>query len=56
MTADELKKKGVDDFQLYYALQTIGRLAPATQMAATAVPPKPAPKPEPKGPKPRAKR
>jgi len=56
MTADELKKKGVDDFQLYYALQTIGRLSPATQMAATAVPAKPAPKLEPKGPKPRAKR
>jgi carboxyl-terminal processing protease len=55
-TADELKKKGVDDFQLYYALQTIGRLSPATQMAAAAVPPKPTPKPEPKGPKPRARR
>ncbi|MGD9811509.1 MAG: S41 family peptidase [Sphingobium sp.] len=26
MTADELKAKGIDDFQLYYALQTIGRL------------------------------
>ena len=26
MTADELKKKGIDDFQLYYAMQTIGRV------------------------------
>jgi carboxyl-terminal processing protease len=34
-TAEELKKKGVDDFQLYYALQTITRLAP-TRQAATA--------------------
>ncbi|HEX7695229.1 MAG TPA: S41 family peptidase, partial [Sphingomonas sp.] len=36
-TADELKKKGIDDFQLWYALQTIGRLAkvPPTAMAAT---------------------
>jgi carboxyl-terminal processing protease len=25
-TADELKKKGIEDFQLHYALQTIGRL------------------------------
>ncbi|WP_375397109.1 S41 family peptidase [uncultured Sphingomonas sp.] len=28
-TADALKKKGVADFQLYYALQTLGRLSPA---------------------------
>lgn len=27
MTADELKKKGVDDFQLYYAVQAVSRLA-----------------------------
>ena len=26
-TPDELKKRGVTDFQLYYALQTIGRLS-----------------------------
>jgi carboxyl-terminal processing protease len=32
-TADELKKKGITDFQLHYALQTIGRLGKA-QMAA----------------------
>lgn len=37
MTADQLKKKGVDDFQLWYALQTIARLGkvgPATAAAA----------------------
>lgn len=28
-TADELKKKGIKDFQLYYALNTLKRLAPA---------------------------
>ena len=27
MSAEELKKKGVEDFQLDYALKTIGRLA-----------------------------
>ena len=26
ITAEQLKAKGIDDFQLYYALQTIGRL------------------------------
>jgi carboxyl-terminal processing protease len=26
-TADELKAKGITDFQLYYALQTVGRLS-----------------------------
>ena len=35
-TADELKKKGVTDFQLHYALQTIGRLGPV--QAAEAAP------------------
>ena len=25
MSAEELKKKGIEDFQLYYAMQTIGR-------------------------------
>lgn len=33
-TADELKKKGIDDFQLHYALQTISRLGPSTAVAA----------------------
>lgn len=34
-TAEQLKKQGIDDFQLHYALQTIGRLGkPAQQMAA----------------------
>ncbi len=28
MTAEELKAKGIDDFQLYYAVQTLGRTAP----------------------------
>ena len=27
-TAEELKEQGVEDFQLHYALQTIGRLGP----------------------------
>ena len=27
-TAEELKKEGIEDFQLHYALQTIGRLGP----------------------------
>jgi|APMI01.1.fsa_nt_gi carboxyl-terminal processing protease len=27
MTAEELKAKGIDDFQLYYAVQTLGRTA-----------------------------
>jgi len=34
-TAEQLKKEGVDDFQLSYALQTISRLGPKTQVAAT---------------------
>jgi carboxyl-terminal processing protease len=33
-TADQLKKEGVDDFQLSYAVQTISRLGPKTQVAA----------------------
>ena len=32
-TAEELKNKGIEDFQLHYALQTISRLG-KTQMAA----------------------
>ncbi|MBB6124774.1 S41 family peptidase [Sphingobium subterraneum] len=39
MTTEELKKKGIDDFQLWYATQTIGRLAttpvPAAKTAGT---------------------
>jgi carboxyl-terminal processing protease len=38
-TPEELKKKGVEDFQLHYALQTIGRLGPA-QTRTAAVPPR----------------
>ncbi|SKB72553.1 S41 family peptidase [Sphingopyxis flava] len=42
-TAEELKAKGIEDFQLHYALQTIGRIAPVSaRMAQTA---KPAAKP-----------
>lgn len=37
-TADALKKKGVEDFQLDYALKTIARLGPATQTAAATPP------------------
>jgi len=33
-TPDELKKKGIEDFQLHYALQTIGRLGKVQQAAA----------------------
>jgi carboxyl-terminal processing protease len=32
--ADDLKKKGIKDFQLYYALNTLKRLAPAAPAAA----------------------
>ena len=35
-TAEELKKKGVEDFQLHYALQTIARLGRTQQAAAGA--------------------
>ena len=35
-TADGLKKAGVTDFQLDYALKTIGRLGPSVQTAAAA--------------------
>jgi carboxyl-terminal processing protease len=34
-TAEQLKKEGVEDFQLQYALQTIARLGPKTAVAAT---------------------
>ncbi len=33
-TAEELKKKGIEDFQLHYAVDTIARLGPAPRMAA----------------------
>jgi carboxyl-terminal processing protease len=33
MTADQLKKQGVEDFQLHYALQTIARLGGKPQVA-----------------------
>jgi carboxyl-terminal processing protease len=39
-TAEELKKKGITDFQLHYALQTIGRLGKAQTAAAPAGTPK----------------
>ncbi|WP_374294738.1 S41 family peptidase [Sphingomonas sp.] len=38
-TPDSLKKQGVEDFQLYYALKTIARLGGATQVAAATKPP-----------------
>lgn len=34
MTAEELKKKGVEDFQLFYAVDSIARLGRPTTMAA----------------------
>ena len=47
-TADELKKQGVDDFQLRYAVQTIQRLGKPAALAAAApplaIPAKPRPK------------
>ena len=41
-TADELKKQGIEDFQLHYALQTIGRVAPPPARRVAAGPAKPA--------------
>ena len=45
-TPDTLKKQGIEDFQLWYALKTIARLGGAQQVAAVThamtVPPKPA--------------
>jgi carboxyl-terminal processing protease len=35
-TSEELKKKGITDFQLHYALQTIGRLGKTQQAAVPA--------------------
>jgi carboxyl-terminal processing protease len=37
-TAEELKKKGIEDFQLHYALQTISRLGKVQQAAAPGTP------------------
>ena len=41
MTPDQLKKQGIEDFQLYYALKTVARLGGAAQVAAAT---RPAPK------------
>jgi len=38
MTPDQLKKAGIPDFQLYYALKTIARLGGPTQIAAATKP------------------
>ncbi|NIJ38107.1 carboxyl-terminal processing protease [Sphingopyxis panaciterrae] len=38
-TPEQLKAKGIDDYQLYYALQTIGRINPAPRMAQGTKPP-----------------
>jgi carboxyl-terminal processing protease len=39
-SAEALKKRGIEDFQLHYALQTIGRLGPAPRAVASASPAK----------------
>jgi carboxyl-terminal processing protease len=39
-TAAELEKKGVKDFQLDYALRTLKRLRPATNVASASTPKK----------------
>ncbi len=44
-TPDDLKKRKIDDFQLYYALQTIARLGGAQQVAAIAKLGTPSPQP-----------
>ena len=38
MTPEALKKEGIDDFQLYYALKTVARLGGAAQVAAATKP------------------
>ncbi len=43
-TAEQLKKQGVEDFQLDYAVKTIARLAAPAQVAAAATPAKAAAK------------
>ncbi|WP_443970286.1 S41 family peptidase [Sphingobium sp. CR28] len=35
-TAEDLKKQGIEDYQLHYALKTMARLGPATQLAGSA--------------------
>ena len=40
-TADELKKEGIDDFQLYYAAKTIARLGGPAEVAALIKKPAP---------------
>ena len=37
-TPEELKKQGIEDFQLYYALKTVARLGGAAQVAAATRP------------------
>ena len=37
-TPEQLKKQGIDDFQLYYALKTVARLGGAAQVAAATKP------------------
>ena len=39
MTPEALKKQGVEDFQLYYALKTVARLGGPAQVAAATKPP-----------------
>lgn len=39
MTPEQLKKQGIEDFQLYYALKTIARLGGPAQIAAATKPP-----------------
>jgi carboxyl-terminal processing protease len=34
MSAEELKAKGIDDFQMYYAIRTIRNTAPGALLAA----------------------
>jgi carboxyl-terminal processing protease len=34
MTAEQLKAKGIDDFQLYYAMETLQRLGSKTMKLA----------------------
>ena len=34
MSVEELKAKGIDDFQMYYALKTIRNTAPGALLAA----------------------
>ena len=38
-TPEALKKQGIEDFQLYYALKTVARLGGPTQVAAATKPP-----------------